>query len=178
MGRVTSIFSVKEQNVFAFKWWEGQQLLYVTSNYYGGGYTNKDIQCNVELRNSWNHIALVRNGKGSDNLKIYINGKLKASATSTKTFGNSTDNAYIGWAKDSVALVEEYTKGYIDEFRVSNGIARWTSEFTPPNAPYQNIDVNLTSSDPLINGQKYEGPVYIKEAGTVKRSLLKAVLII
>ena len=48
-GKSYQHFSVKEQNVFAFKWWEGQQLLYVTSNYYGG-YTNKAIQCNVELR--------------------------------------------------------------------------------------------------------------------------------
>jgi hypothetical protein len=26
--------------------------------------------------------------------------------------------------------------GWLDEFRISKGIARWTSNFTPPTAPY------------------------------------------
>lgn len=29
-----------------------------------------------------------------------------------------------------------YFGGYIDEFRISPGIARWTSNFTPPTLPY------------------------------------------
>ena len=29
-----------------------------------------------------------------------------------------------------------YYGGYIDELRISKGIARWTSNFTPPTAPY------------------------------------------
>lgn len=29
-----------------------------------------------------------------------------------------------------------YLTGYVDEFRVSNGIARWTGNFTPPSLQY------------------------------------------
>jgi len=29
-----------------------------------------------------------------------------------------------------------YVNGWLDEFRISKGIARWTSNFTPPTAPY------------------------------------------
>jgi len=30
-----------------------------------------------------------------------------------------------------------YYNGWIDEFRFSKGIARWTANFTPPTFPYQ-----------------------------------------
>ena len=33
-----------------------------------------------------------------------------------------------------------YFKGWIDEVRVSKGIARWTSNFTPPTQPYYATD--------------------------------------
>ena len=29
-----------------------------------------------------------------------------------------------------------YLDGYLDEFRISKGIARWTANFSPPDAPY------------------------------------------
>jgi hypothetical protein len=29
-----------------------------------------------------------------------------------------------------------YFNGWIDEVRISKGIARWTSNFTPPTQPY------------------------------------------
>ena len=37
---------------------------------------------------------------------------------------------HIGWSA-------RYMTGQIDEVRVSKGIARWTSNFTPPSAPYE-----------------------------------------
>jgi len=75
----------------------------------------------------WHHLAFVRNG-GS--LKLFIDGMLE---NEISFFGadviNSTNALRIG------ALGEVTTdtwKGWIDEFRISVGIARWTGNFTPP----------------------------------------------
>jgi len=37
------------------------------------------------------------------------------------------------------ATPEQYFNGWLDEFRLSKGIARWTADFTPPSEEYYNI---------------------------------------
>jgi hypothetical protein len=49
------------------------------------------------------------------------------------TMPNSSVTLKIGTQWDASCM---YWNGYIDEFRISKGIARWTSNFTPPTAPY------------------------------------------
>ena len=39
-------------------------------------------------------------------------------------------------ARRNIGGSECYFNGWLDEFRVSKGIARWTANFTPPAAPY------------------------------------------
>jgi hypothetical protein len=45
--------------------------------------------------------------------------------------GNLTIGTYFGTSLNYGLLA-----GFIDELRISKGIARWTSNFTPPTAPY------------------------------------------
>jgi len=83
--------------------------------------------------NTWYHLALERDGT---NVYLFINGQLMtwtAASTpiSTTSLGNSTSMKVGSETADSM-----YFNGYIDEFRFSKGIARWTSNFTPPSAPY------------------------------------------
>lgn len=80
---------------------------------------------------TWSHIALVFNGTGSNNTKIYVNGVLGA----TGTFTN------ISWASDAGGnnfLIgreglggTSYWPGYIDDLRITRS-ARYTANFTPP----------------------------------------------
>jgi hypothetical protein len=82
---------------------------------------------------TWYHVALIRY---SDTLKLYLNGI--AGATTANLTGvtvyNSTDSFVIGRAG---SFNGGYYSGHIDEFRFSNGIARWTtSNFTPPTRAY------------------------------------------
>ena len=80
--------------------------------------------------NTWTHIAVVR---ASGVLTFYQNGVAVASAGSYPAVNGGTGGLGIGrLATDSNNY---YFNGWIDELRVSKGIARWTSNFTPPTAP-------------------------------------------
>lgn len=77
----------------------------------------------------WVHIALVRNGSSS--VTYYING----TASGTVTLGTdlTTGGCVISRLGDSP---DGYINGYIDDFRITKGVARYTSNFTPPTAAF------------------------------------------
>jgi hypothetical protein len=79
---------------------------------------------------TWNHVALVKNGTS---VRLYFNGTESSSGagTVTKTLNDGGNGLYIGKERSNT-----YYSGYLDEFRISKGIARWTSNFTPPASPY------------------------------------------
>ena len=79
----------------------------------------------------WNHVAVVRNGSGSNNITIYVNGVSSAQGTSTANF--SSAYAYVG---TNVYSGTHYSyNGYISNLRVVPGTAVYTSAFTPPTTP-------------------------------------------
>jgi hypothetical protein len=75
----------------------------------------------------WYHVALVR-ASGVDTL--YINGVAQGTQSET-----STQSAASGWPRIGYNSSQNFN-GWIDEFRLSNGIARWLANFTPPTAAY------------------------------------------
>lgn len=79
----------------------------------------------------WYHIALVRSG---NNFYIYQNGVQCMSMQDADAWPDYAANFNIGYQPYTGA--ESYLNGYIDEFRVSKGIARWTSNFTVPATEY------------------------------------------
>lgn len=82
---------------------------------------------------TWYHIALVRyNGA----VNIYLNGSQSSSLADTSEY--STASA-VGVGKSLAAGSGGYLGGYIDELIVSKGIARWTSNFTPPTYQYSRV---------------------------------------
>jgi hypothetical protein len=93
--------------------------------------------------NEWNHIALVRvnDSDSASGWRIFING---ISQTLTKTSGNwntfisdSDGVLYIG--ANPVGYPNNPFLGYIDEFRLSKGIARWTENFELPTTEWGTI---------------------------------------
>lgn len=101
-----------------------------TINYYinDGTYVGSQFN-NVYLSaDTWYHIAFVR---VDDSWRVYVDGTLLNSGTYAGSIDTSTSNiVYVGSST-------RYTKAYIDEFRVSVGIARWTSNFFPNSEPYK-----------------------------------------
>lgn len=81
-------------------------------------------------KNTWSHKALVRNG---NEFSVYVDGKSTYKGAFSFALNSGTGKILIGrHAQDSNP---DYFSGYVDEFRISN-IARWASDFTPPNSPY------------------------------------------
>lgn len=78
--------------------------------------------------NVWHHFAVVRNGS---NWLFFRDGILQNTQTAAVTLPANSGQMNIG-----LALSSNYYTGYIDEFRISKGIARWTGAFSPPTAPY------------------------------------------
>lgn len=95
----------------------------------GGG--NGICTTNLPL-NQWNHVAVVRNGNV---WRVYQNGILDLDITVAGTIVDNSGSPFnIGrWGYSANHF---WYNGWIDEFRVSKGIARWTAAFTPPTRPY------------------------------------------
>lgn len=85
------------------------------------------LHTDVPLLNSWHHLALVRSG---GKYILFVDGINKAESTAVRSFTGMT-KMLLGYDNHG----EQYWRGYIDEFRLSNGIARWTENFTPPDSP-------------------------------------------
>jgi hypothetical protein len=116
-------FSVTNQNTFGFKSWRDAYYLYTGT---------LDVMTTTgPVLNSWQHLALSRNGTS---LKIFVNGVQTGSSTisSTKTFG-ANDTVFIGSGWEG-----EFLHGYIDEFRVTKGVGRYNTNFTPPTSAFTN----------------------------------------
>jgi hypothetical protein len=79
--------------------------------------------------NTWYHIALVRNGS---TFTPYINGVAGTATTSSATLASSTLPFSIG----AVGNGQSPFNGYIDDFRITRGLARYTASFTPPTQAF------------------------------------------
>ena len=93
----------------------------------------------VPSTNTWYHIAVVRNGTTSSGWHVFVNGTALTgqSLQSGSWAGNMADLStplQIG----TVDAIGGYLNGWIDEFRISKGTARWTQNFTPPGSEYKN----------------------------------------
>jgi hypothetical protein len=82
--------------------------------------------------NTWYHVALVRSGSGSNNVKLYLNGVLESQGTST--YNSPADNISIGRGYPN--LNAEYTNGYISNVQIVVGTALYTNNFTPPTGAF------------------------------------------
>jgi hypothetical protein len=79
-------------------------------------------------QNQWNHIAVTRNG---NNWRVFLNGTQDLLISVSGSIVNrSTEQKVIGsWA---ISAHQYPVNGYIDDFRITKGYARYTSNFTVP----------------------------------------------
>ena len=83
---------------------------------------------------TWYHIAVVREGTGTNQTKIYIGGTNDGTGTVSTDF-TQTNAAYVGANRTG----GDPMNGYIDDLRITKGVARYTANFTAPTAAFPDL---------------------------------------
>lgn len=94
-----------------FYWWSGQQ-----------NYVLSDETITI---NTWNHLAMTKTSSG---VKVFVNGIGKSGSGATASYGNLP--LIIG------QLNNRAINAYINDVRITRGVARYTNNFTVPNAAF------------------------------------------
>jgi hypothetical protein len=111
------------------------------------GYT---VTWNPTIGN-WYHIAIVRHGTS---FFMFINGVAQtltvSQAIGATAIGSITGTTYIGQRVDNGKY---FFNGYLDEYKVAKGVARWTANFTPPMVPGFLLQSQVITGLDYLNGQ-------------------------
>ena len=83
---------------------------------------------------TWYHLAVVREGIGTNQTKIYINGTNDGTGTVVNDFTQVSD-LFIGCLRTGGGVLN----GYLDDIRITKGVARYTANFTPPTAAFPDL---------------------------------------
>lgn len=105
-------FFIHNQNKLAF--WEGTTVL-------GNAGTALTI-------GAWYHVAV---SKQSGVYRFFLDGVLQSSVSNSTNLGTDRPCG-IGAAVDNVGAGTSAFNGYIDDLRITKGVARYTANFTPP----------------------------------------------
>lgn len=98
----------------------------------GTGTKTGQVNCSTTLLyNRWYHVAWVRSGSSTNNVKLYLNGVLDGQGTGTYQVPAN----YIGVGLSYPTYNGEYFNGYISNLRVVKGQALYTETFTPSTTP-------------------------------------------
>ena len=76
--------------------------------------------------NTWHHYAATRSG---NTLRVFLNGVQQATATVTGNYISGGSEFRVGDDNDAT---NPAFNGYINDLRITKGVARYTANFTPP----------------------------------------------
>lgn len=113
---------------YIFKWYPNILHIHIHSP----AYAISSIQFSwTPIGNIWYHLAFTRSG---NNWYFFVNGiQTGGTKTNSVVMPDTSTEFTIGGNTENDG---GYFKGWIDEFCVSKGIARWTSNFTPYTDEY------------------------------------------
>jgi hypothetical protein len=105
--------------------------------------------------NQWTHVALVRSGSGSGNVKLYVNGVADATTLTVNATATSPSTVMLG---SYPGITSRAFNGYISNARIVKGTAVYTANFTPPTAPLTAITntsllTNFTNAGIIDNAE-------------------------
>jgi len=136
VGNYDSIFSISTENSGGWNYDDSRNTingLTINAGSYCINTANLVSYSSSVPLNTWTHVACVRSGSS---MAIYLDGVSVASFSSSSTFGSSNCTPAIGVFDKYGGAYRQFWNGYINEFRITNGIARYVSNFTPPTEPF------------------------------------------
>lgn len=83
--------------------------------------------------NAWTHVAVCRSG---NNWYTLHSGSSQATTTVSGSISSASNDLYIG--KDPSTTGRDFD-GWIDEFRITKGVARYTGAYPVPSAQFPNF---------------------------------------
>lgn len=99
-------------------------------NGYAGGANTASGVINT---NTWYHVAVTRSG---NTVRLFVNGMVRATLTVTQAINaNYGTQPGLGLGRAN-GMSNTYLNGFIDDFRVTKGVARYVDTFTPPAATF------------------------------------------
>jgi hypothetical protein len=107
----------------------GGWTFYLRNNkmyFYDPSLAGEQASTTVLSNNTWYHLAWVLSGS---TLRYFINGTL-TDTFSGVTVSATSNNPQVGQGNTG----SEFFSGYLDDLRLTKGVARYTSNFTPPTA--------------------------------------------
>jgi hypothetical protein len=121
---------------FGLEIWNQQLSMWASSNGTGWDMLESDTGSNrgstLLAANTWYHIAVTRSG---NTFRSFVNGVVEKTFTVSGTiFSNTTVPYNIG--RTSYLGGNFYYNGYMDDFRITRGYARYTATFTPPTSAH------------------------------------------
>lgn len=123
-------FGPLSSGVVQFRYWNGASVTVASTA--------------TVVTEQWNHLALVVSG---GRINIYVNGVGLAApvAISGTPQSSTTYPLAIGVYNNSCLL------GHIDDLRITNGVARYTANFTPPAAAFPHgLSIGAPTTNALI----------------------------
>jgi hypothetical protein len=83
------------------------------------------------------HVAVARSGTS---LRVFVDGvQLGSTVTNSTNIAGSPARLYVGGLMlSSPPRLVQALDGWLDDLRITKGVARYTATFTPPSAPFPN----------------------------------------
>ena len=86
--------------------------------------------------NTWHHLAVTKDTSSSTHvLRMYVDGTKVAQTNDNRTWLTGTDRPLIGAIAFNPGLSSYFLNGYIQDFRVTEGLARYTASDETANIP-------------------------------------------
>ena len=127
----------------------GLELYYGTTGSVIKLYSDNGAYLSSSLSQSggmWNHYAVVRKGT---TISIYVNGSLHCSQTGTSeaiAMYGTGDNGFVNVGRGYYnGNPDNPIDGFMQDFRIYNGVAKYTEDFLPPSTGYNAGSISPTS---------------------------------